>query len=236
MSIVNLPDLPGLEGALWIALTLALYALFSCLRAALGGNGLAQPLLWVSAILIAVLVLGDIELARYDRGGDWLLVLLALSTVSIGVPIYDNFPIIRQAAGAFLLAMAIGSVSAVAVALAMAHLMQLDAAIFATLSTKSITSPLAFGVTSEIGGLPALAMGVVIITGNFGVLVGPKLFALTKLHDERAQGLAYGVAAHGIGTAEAIRKSSLMGSFAGLSMGLNGVLTSIILPYVMSVS
>jgi len=100
------------------------------------------------------------------------------------------------------------------------------------LATKSITSPMAFGVADEIGGLPVLAMGVVIVTGNFGVLVAPKIFATFGLTDERAQGLALGVVTHGIGTAEAVRRSALMGSFAGLAMGVNGVLTSLILPFV----
>jgi putative effector of murein hydrolase len=231
MSLLNLPAWPGLEGFLWLGLTVGLYVVFLRLRLYFNGSGLAQPLLWVSAILAGILVIGDMPVARFEQGGLWLVVVLGLSTVSIGVPIYDNFPVIRQAAGAFFLAMLIGSVTAVGTALVVAHMMQLDAAIFASLATKSITSPLAFGVASEIGGLPTLAMGIVIITGNFGVLVGPRLFALIGVHDVRAQGLAYGVAAHGIGTAEAMRLSSMMGSFAGLSMGINGVLTSILLPY-----
>ena len=235
MSLLSLPDVPGWEGLFWLAATLALYGFFLRLRRHFNDSGLLQPLLWVSALLIAVLLIGDIPLSSYQLGGNWLVVILGLSTVSIGVPIYDNLPIIRQAVGAFFVAMLLGSVSAVGTALVMAYFLQLDAMIFAT-ATKSITSPLAFGVSNEIGGLAALAMGVVIITGNFAVLIGPKLFAMTGISDIRAQGLAYGVAAHGIGTAEAMRRSALMGSFAGLSMGLNGVLTSLVLPVAFSLS
>ena len=236
MSLLSLPDVPGWEGLFWLAATLALYGFFLRLRRHFNDSGLLQPLLWVSALLIAVLLIGDIPLSSYQLGGNWLVVILGLSTVSIGVPIYDNLPIIRQAVGAFFVAMLLGSVSAAGTALVMAYFLQLDAMIFATLATKSITSPLAFGVSNEIGGLAALAMGVVIITGNFAVLIGPKLFAMTGISDIRAQGLAYGVAAHGIGTAEAMRRSALMGSFAGLSMGLNGVLTSLVLPVAFSLS
>ncbi len=236
MSLLSPPVAPGWEGLFWLATTLALYVVFIGLRRHFNDSSLLQPLLWVSALIIAALLIGDISLSSYQLGGDWLLVILGLSTVSIGVPIYDNLPIIRQAAGAFFVAMVLGSVSAIGTALAMAAVLQLDPMIFATLATKSITSPLAFGVSNEIGGLPALAMGVVIITGNFGVLIGPRLFALTGISDVRAQGLAYGVAATGIGTAEAMRRSALMGSFAGLSMGLNGVLTSLVLPVIFSLS
>ena len=236
MSLLSLPAWPGAEGLFWLALTVALYAGFSLLRRRLNDSAWLQPLLWVSATLIAILWFGDIALVDYQLGGNWLVVLLGLSTVSIGVPIYDHFPVIRQAAGPFLAAMGIGSVSAVSIALAMAHFMQLDSLLVASVATKSITSPLAYSVAIEIGGLPGLAMGIVIITGNFAVLIGPKLFALTGIGDIRAQGLAYGVAGHGIGTAEAMRRSALMGSFAGLSMGLNGVLTSLVLPLAFSLS
>ena len=39
-----------------------------------------------------------------------------------------------------------------------------------------------------------------------------------------------GIASHGIGTAKALQIGELAGSFAGLGMSLNGVLTAILLP------
>ena len=232
MRLTELPAWPGLEGMFWLLLTLALYRALSWLRARLNETGWAQPLIW-GAIIIAVVLVGlDIELARYQLGGDWLIYILALSTVSIGVPIYDNRHVIRAAAFPFLAAMCLGSALAAGSAVMMAGLLDFDAALRATLATKSITSPMAFGVASEIGGLPVLAMGIVIVTGNFGVLVAPKIFDVFGITDPRAQGLALGVVTHGIGTAEAVRRSALIGSFAGLAMGVNGVVTSLILPFV----
>ncbi len=230
MHLTNLPDLLGSEGLFWLALTIGLYFIGVRLRARAHDAGWAQPLLWVAGLLIAGLLIFDIELAHYQSGGDWLLYALALSTVSIGVPIYDNRHVIRRAAKSFLGAMIFGSALAVGCAVAMAALLDFDAALQATVAVKSITSPMAFGVAQEIGGLPALAMGIVILTGNFGVLVAPRLFGLFGLTDLRAQGIALGVAAHGIGMAEAVRRSALVGSFAGLAMGVNGVLTSLVLP------
>lgn len=232
MRLTELPAWPGLEGMFWLLLTLALYQGLWRVRARLNEAGWAQPLLWGAVIIAGLLVGLDIELARYQLGGDWLIYILALSTVSIGVPIYDNRHVIRAAAGPFLTAMCLGSVLAAGSAVAMADLLDFEPALRATLATKSITSPMAFGVAKEIGGLPVLAMGIVIVTGNFGVLVAPKIFSVFGLTDPRAQGLALGVVTHGIGTAEAVRRSALIGSFAGLAMGVNGVLTSLILPFV----
>lgn len=232
MRISEIPFWPDGEGWFWLVLTIVLYAVLLRVRQKLNGAGWAQPLLWVAALLIATLLVFDIELARYQKGGDWLVYLLALSTVSIAVPIFDNRHVIRAAAMPFMMAMGLGSLIAVGSAVAMAAWLDFDAALRATLATKSITSPFAYGAAEEIGGLPVLAMGIVIVTGNFGVLVAPKLFAVFGLTDIRAQGLALGVATHGIGTAEAVRRSALMGSFAGLAMGVNGVLTSLVLPLV----
>jgi len=46
-----------------------------------------------------------------------------------------------------------------------------------------------------------------------------------------ARGFALGVAAHGIGTARAFQISAEMGAFAALGMGLNGVLTAWLAPW-----
>lgn len=232
MRMSELPVWPDAEGVFWLFATIVLYVFFVRVRNSVNQAGWAQPLLWVAALIIAALLIFDIDVTRYQKGGDWLIYILALSTVSIAVPIYDNRHVIRAAGGAFFLAMFIGSTLAAASAVAMASLVDFDTTLRATLATKSITSPFAYGASQEIGGLPVLAMGIVIVTGNLGVLVAGRLFAIFALHDPRAQGLALGVVAHGIGTAEAVRRSSIMGSFAGLAMGVNGVLTSLVLPLV----
>ena len=180
------------------------------------------------------LVFMNIPLSNYMRGGDWLVLALAPATVVIAVPIYENLYIIRDALWSFMVAMIMGSFVAVVSAVGFGYILGLEQSYLLALTTKSITSPIAMGVASEIGALPNLAMAIVIITGNIGVILSPWLFYRLKLTDPRAQGLALGVGAHGIGTAEAMRQSSLIGSFAGLSMGMNGVLTALVLSFILS--
>ncbi len=230
MSLLELPSAPDWSGWFWLLATLGLYVFFVHLRRHFNNTDWAQPLLWTAGLLVLALLVFEVPLTAYQSGGNWLLVLLFLSTAAIGVPIYDNMQIIRRAARPFLLAMAIGSISAVASALLVGKMLGFDQLLQATVATKSITSPIAMSVAEEIGGMPVLAAGIVIISGNVGVLLAPTLFALLAVDDPRAQGLALGVAAHGIGTVEAMRQSALIGSFAGLAMGLNGVLTSLVLP------
>ncbi len=50
------------------------------------------------------------------------------------------------------------------------------------------------------------------------------------LRDYRARGFAAGVASHGIGTARAFQVDPVAGVFAGIALGLNGLLTALIVP------
>jgi len=52
------------------------------------------------------------------------------------------------------------------------------------------------------------------------------------VRDPRAVGLAIGISSHGIGTARALQIGDVAGAFSGLGMGLNGVLTAIVLPVI----
>ena len=48
--------------------------------------------------------------------------------------------------------------------------------------------------------------------------------------DHATQGFSVGLAAHGPGTARAFMSSEEMGAFSALAMGLNGLLTALMLP------
>jgi len=51
-----------------------------------------------------------------------------------------------------------------------------------------------------------------------------------SINDERASGLALGLAAHAIGTAQAWQRGSVAGRYAAFGMAVNAVFTAIWLP------
>jgi putative effector of murein hydrolase len=51
--------------------------------------------------------------------------------------------------------------------------------------------------------------------------------------DPGAWGFAVGIGAHGIGTARAFQLSEEAGAFSALAMGLNGIATSFLLPFLL---
>jgi putative effector of murein hydrolase len=69
-----------------------------------------------------------------------------------------------------------------------------------------------------------------VATGILGAVLARGTLNLLRIEDHAVRGFAVGVAAHGIGTARAFQVSETMGAFAGLAMGLNGLLTAFLFP------
>ncbi|MNY40903.1 Inner membrane protein YohK [compost metagenome] len=99
-----------------------------------------------------------------------------------------------------------------------------------SLAPKSVTMPIAMGVAEKIGGLPSLTAVLVMATGIIGAVSATSVLNLLRIRDYSVRGFATGVAAHGIGTARAFQVNQEAGAFAALGMGLNGVLTAIMVP------
>jgi putative effector of murein hydrolase len=123
-----------------------------------------------------------------------------------------------------------GSIAAAVSAMVIARLLGAPREIVLTLAPKSVTTPIAMGIAEQIGGNPSLAAIFVLITGlTASLLVGPAM-AVLRVTDWRARGLAAGTAGHGLATARMLLLSETAGAFGGLAIGLNGVLTAIVVP------
>ncbi|MFT5718894.1 MAG: putative effector of murein hydrolase [Oleiphilaceae bacterium] len=103
-----------------------------------------------------------------------------------------------------------------------------------SLAPKSISTPFAIGVAKEIGGYPSLVATIVIITGAIVAIISVPVFTLFSINNPIAQGFSMGLVGHGIATATAFEISIKTGSFSALAMGLMGLSTSVILPYLVS--
>jgi putative effector of murein hydrolase len=89
------------------------------------------------------------------------------------------------------------------------------------------------GITETLGGDPSMTAILIMLTGVIGsVMVTPLMNGL-RMKDWRARGFAVGLASHGIGTARAFQVHSLAGTFAGIAMGLNALVTALLLPLVL---
>ena len=103
-----------------------------------------------------------------------------------------------------------------------------------SLAPKSVTTPIAMEVTKTIGGIPSLTAAVVVCVGLLGAVLGFKTLKVMKVNSPIAQGLSLGTASHAVGTSAAMDISSKYGAYASLGLTLNGILTALLTPTILS--
>ncbi|MCW3480459.1 LrgB family protein [Neisseriaceae bacterium JH1-16] len=211
-------------------LTLGAYKLALTISRRCHGHPLTNPLLLSVLMLIAVLLVFHIDYRQYRDGAQIIHLMLGPVTVALAIPLYQQFTRLKRAAKPLLITLLVGSVLGIVSAAGLGALFGLPESVVLSLATRSITTPIAMGVAQSIGGVPELAAAFVIVSGIFGaVVLKPVLYRLGFKQD-MVFGLATGIAAHGIGTARAMTVSETAGAFAGLAMGLNGLISAVLIP------
>ncbi|GAA5787002.1 membrane protein [Chitiniphilus shinanonensis] len=219
---------------LWLVVTGAVFLLADKLFRAGGRFALLNPVLLSILALIAILHGFGVSYADYFAGAQMIHLLLGPATVALAMPLYLNLHHVRAWLVPLTLALAVGCVVGMVSALALGQLFGLSPATLLSFAPKSVTTPIAMALAAHQGGIPALTANVVILTGVLGAVAGLPLMRWLKVDDPMVQGFALGVAAHGIGTARALQESETAGAFGGLAMGLNAVLTSLLLPLILA--
>lgn len=215
---------------LGLTLTLVAYIAGRQLYNRAKGSPFLNPVLVAVVVLIVLLKLTHTDYQTYFQGAQFVHFLLGPATVAIALPLYRQLNALRRSAPAVAAALVAGSAVASLSAMAIAKALGGEQQIVLSMAPKSVTTPIAMGVAEQIGGLPSLTAALVLITGIIGAVVGPWVLDRLKIRDQRARGLAMGTASHGIGTARALAESETSGAFAGLAMGLNGVVTALLVP------
>jgi predicted murein hydrolase (TIGR00659 family) len=221
-----------LKALAWLALTIGLYLGAQRIQSAMKGNPLANTVLLAALPIMAALNFWHVPVEAYQEGGVVLLWLLGPATVALAIPLYLNFSHVRAAWLPMLVALIVGSAVAVIASVGIGYALGASIETLRSLAPKTVTTPIAMGIAQSIGGIPALTAAFVIFTGIIGAVSASALFRLVRVNDARARGFAMGIAAGGIGTARAFQESLLTGTFSGVGMTLNGILTAIWLPVI----
>lgn len=195
-----------------------------------GRHPLLNPVLLAVIVLVALLTATGTEYRVYFEGAQFVHFLLGPATVALAVPLYRHFQAIRRSALAIVVSILVGSLTAVVSAVGIAWAIGASSGTLLSLAPKSVTMPIALGISEQVGGLPGLTAALVMLTGITGAVFATWTLNLVRVRDWRARGLAAGVAAHGIGTARAFQVNEVAGAFASVAMGLNGFATALLVP------
>ncbi len=218
-----------------ITLTLVVYMLAQLAYRRLN-SVLANPVLVSIITIILLLAAGNIEYRDYARGGDMILFLLGPSVVALAVPLYQRRKQIWDRKAPILLGVFAGSLASIISAGGLAWLLGGSRDVVLSLAPKSVTTPIAISIVEKIGGVAPLTAALVVLTGCLGAVCGPEFCRRIGVTSPVASGLAVGTASHGIGTARMFEVDRLAGAVAGLAIGLNGLMTTFLLPLLMALT
>ena len=219
---------------LGLTITLVAYSIAHKLYVYAHHNPLLNPVVTSVGGLMLVLLLTDTAYDQYFEGGQFVHFLLGPATVALAIPLHRQLSKLKRLWLPIVITLTAGltvsSLSTVFIARFCGASVQTQL----SLAPKSVTAPVAMGISEQTGGLPTLTAAFVVLTGILGALIGPKLFKLMRIQDDSVKGIAMGINAHGIGTAHAFQVSSEMGAFSGLAMALSAMISAFFLPWLLS--
>lgn len=191
-----------------------------------------NPLLISQTLIIIFLLTFKISYEDYSKGGEMISFFLAPATVVLSVPLYKKLKLLKENAMPILIGITAGSLMGMISIAFMAKLFKLDKVINESLIPKSVTTPIGMEISRQLGGIPAVTVAAIVLTGIIGAIIGPAVLKFCKIKDKVAIGIAFGTASHAIGTTKAIEIGETEGAMSGLAIGLAGIVTVVLAPVI----
>jgi putative effector of murein hydrolase len=196
---------------------------------------LFNPILIAMALIVGFLMLTGMDNADYQAGMATVSWLLTPATICLAIPLYQQFSVLKKDLPGILAGIAAGTVASLSFVLGWCMLFRYDRALMMSLLPKSVTSAIGVPLTQMGGGLSPIATTAIILTGILGSLLGPAFCKLFRLKKETAIGVAFGTAAHVIGTTKANELSPLAGAVSSLSLVIAGLMTAVLFPLLLTI-
>lgn len=187
-----------------------------------------NPLLVSVIMVIAFLLVFDIDYEHYNQSAKYLSYLLTPATVSLAIPLYEKLDLLKKHFGAIIIGILAGVLTSLVSILGMSLLFNLSHSEFVTLLPKSITTAIGIGVSEELGGYVSITAASIIITGILGNIIGEFICKCFRIKHPIAKGLALGTSSHAIGTTKAMEMGDIEGAMSSLSIVVAGLMTVVL--------
>lgn len=187
-----------------------------------------HPVLVTIAVLIGFLKLSGLTYEDYSVSGKFIEFWLKPAIVALGLPLYTQLKSIRRQFVPILMSELAGCVIGIVSVVMIAKGMGASREIIISLVPKSVTTPIAIEITSQLGGIPSLTAAIVVVVGLIGAVCGLRVLTIGRIYSPIAMSISMGTAAHVIGTSRASQLSDRYGAYATVGLILNGVLTSVL--------
>lgn len=232
MTIELLWDHLASNPVLWLCLTLLAYQIGIWVYQKSGYITLLSPFVIAVAILLAILFGTHTQYETFFAGAQFVHFLLGPATVALAVPLFDQRLRLAKLWAPLLIGVVVGCVVGVISTVLLGALLGASFESIMSMAPKSVTTPIAMGISEKMGGIPEFTAGIVVLTGIVGSLLATPIFKLCRIKKDYVKGFSLGVAAHGMGTSRAFQISDKAGAFSGLAMGLAGIITAFAAPMI----
>ena len=185
----------------------------------------ANPLLISVLLVMGALVVLKIDYQVYNESAKYLSYLLTPATVCLAIPLYQQLTLLKKHWKAVVGALTAGVASSLISVWALSVLFRLTHEQYVSLLPKSITTAIGMGVSQELGGVVTLTVAAIILTGVLGAVIGEAVCRLFRIRDRVAVGLAFGSAAHAVGTSRALEIGEIEGAMSSLAIAVSGLIT-----------
>ena len=188
-----------------------------------------NPIMLSALGIIAFLNALDIPVGVYQNGCQILSYLLTPATICLAISFYEQIGRLKKHLIPILAGIIAGVLCSAGSIYLLAKLFGLPDVILLSLLPKSVTSAIGIPLSDEIGGIGALTMAAISITGISGNILAPVYCKWFRLDDPVSQGVAVGTASHVIGTARAMEMGELTGAVSSLSLTIAAIITAFFL-------
>ncbi|VYU03062.1 LrgB family protein [Clostridium tertium] len=189
-----------------------------------------NPLLIAIILIIGFLVIFNVSVEDYNRGGEFINMFLGPATVVLAVPLYKQLQLLKKHLLPILTGILIGSAVSVTSVVLLASIFGMEEVLTISLISKSVTTPIGIEITNQLGGLPPVTVLAIVVSGIIGAVIGPLICKIFKIKDKVAIGIALGTASHAVGTTKAIELGETEGAMSSLSIGIAGIMTVFLAP------
>ena len=195
---------------------------------------IANPLLIAILGIILFLSITKIPYESYKLGGDRINFFLGPVTIVLAVPLYKQFDLFKKYLLEILIGISCGVVVSFISIKLIGHFTNADVDIINSLIPKSITTPMGISLTKTLNGVEAITVVSIILTGILGAIISPIVFKIGKINNPVAKGISLGTSAHALGTTKALEMGEVEGAMSGLSIGISGIITVILIPIIIN--
>ena len=216
-------------GSVIILATCCIYIFAKMMHRKLGYS-FTVPVVTSTFIIIGLLLIFRIPYETYMIGGKWISELLGPAVVALAYPLYKQRDILAKHLTPILIGTFIGALVGVSTGILLAKLAGFEAAFIISLTTMSVTIPVAVTIVETLGGVTSMAAVFVMIAGFGGVLFSSIIYKMFKIKHYIGRSVGLGSGSHAIGISKALESSLREGSISTVSMIISAVAVSVIAP------